>query len=195
MRSDRGFSVDEGSATVIDGVIRHRRTSMLVTGDSVPTALIEELCELGQWAPNHKRTWPVRYGVAIGDGRASLGNAIADVAEAAGEAPERVAKTRGKYLRTPATLIVGSVPGDSPLRTKENRDAAVASVQTILLAATARGLATYWGSCPEPAEAAVAQLVDFGDGASIVALIYLGWPSSTVEAPSRPAARVTIVNS
>ncbi|MFZ4721244.1 MAG: nitroreductase family protein, partial [Ilumatobacteraceae bacterium] len=145
---------------------------------------------LATWAPNHKRTWPWRFALAEGEGRARLGEVIADAMEAYGDAPEKVAKARGKYLRTPATLVVGSAQGDSELRTAENRDAAAAGIQNLLLAATAHGLATYWGSCPKGANDVVAELCGFEPGTHVAALIYLGWATEPQAAPERPSVTV-----
>jgi nitroreductase len=168
-------------------LVRSRRTSMLVQRDRpVPHDLIEQLCELAQWAPNHKRTWPWQFAVVSGDGRARLGDTIADAMAAHGDPPEKVLKARTKYLRTPATLVVGSTVGDSPLRTAENRDAVAAGVQNILLGATALGLASYWGSCPKGANEVVSDLCGFPADTFVVAIIYLGWASETVVAPARP---------
>lgn len=176
-------------------LIRRRRTSMLVDPDrAVPIDLIERLCELAQWAPNHKRTWPWRFAVAVGDGRTRLGEVIADAMERHGDPPEKVAKARGKYLRTPATLIVGAAPGDSPDRTAENRDAVAAGIQNLLLAATAEGLATYWGSCPKGANDVVVELCGFEPGTHISALMYLGWATTSPEGPGRPPVALTVVD-
>jgi nitroreductase len=168
-------------------LVRSRRTSMLVDKDrAVPQALVEELCALAQWAPNHKRTWPWRFALVDGDGRARLGDVIADAMAAHGDPAEKVAKARGKYLRTPCTLVVGSASGDTDNRTAENRDAVAAGVQNLLLAATAHGLASYWGSCPDGATAPVAQLCGFEADTHISAIIYLGWAADTVASPERP---------
>jgi nitroreductase len=172
----------------VAALIRSRRTSMVVDRErAVPRALVEQLCELATWAPNHKRTWPWRFALAEGDGRARLGDVIAEAMELHGDPPERVAKARGKYLRTPATLVVGSAPGDTEARTAENRDAVAAGVENLLLAATAHGLATYWGSCPKGANAVVAELCGFEPGTHVAALIYLGWSTEDAVAPARPA--------
>lgn len=171
----------------VDHAIRTRRTSMQVQKDRpVPRELVEELCTLATWAPNHKRTWPWQFALAEGDGRARLGEAIADAMEVHGDPPEKVAKTRTKYLRTPATLVVGSAPGDTAERTAENRDAVAAGIQNLLLAATERGIATYWGSCPKGAHEAVAALSGFEPGTHVAALIYLGWADGDVAVPERP---------
>lgn len=176
-------------------LVRARRTSMLVDKDrAVPLAVVEQLCELAQWAPNHKRSWPWRFAVATADGRARLGETIAAAMEAHGDPPEKVAKARTKYLRTPATLIVGSAAGDSELRTAENRDAVAAGVQTLLLGATTLGLATYWGSCPKGANDVVAELCGFEPGTHVAALIYLGWATESVAAPERPSVQLHVVD-
>jgi nitroreductase len=176
-------------------LIRSRRTSMLVDPDRpVPHHLVEQLCELAQWAPNHKRTWPWRFALVEGDARARLGETIADAMDAHGDPPEKVAKARGKYLRTPATLVVGTAPGDSTLRTAENRDAVAAGIQNLLLAATAAGIATYWGSCPKGAETPVATLCSWEPDTHVTALIYLGWATTGVAAPERPTPPITYLD-
>ncbi|MDO8390854.1 MAG: nitroreductase [Actinomycetota bacterium] len=175
-------------------LVRSRRTNMKVDRDRpVPRELVEQLCELAQWAPNHKRTWPWRFAFAEGDGRARLGETISAAMEAHGDEPAKVAKALTKYLRTPASLIVGAAEGDSPLRTAENRDAVAAGVQTLLLGATAHGLATYWGSCPKGANDAVATLAGFEPGTTVVAIIYLGWPVEPAAVPERPAVALRTV--
>ncbi len=189
------MTVTPDALAELAALIRSRRTSMLVDKErSVPRELVEQLCELAQWAPNHKRTWPWRFALAEGDGRARLGEVIATAMEARGDEPEKVAKARTKYLRTPAVLIVGSAEGDSELRTAENRDAVAAGVQNALLGATAAGLAGYWGSCPKGANNVVAELCGFEAGTFVAAIIYLGWATETVAAPERPPVVLRLVD-
>ena len=159
---------------------------------AVPRDLVETLCELAQCAPNHKRTWPWRFALFDNDSRAVLGTTVADAMQLHGDPAEKVMKARGKYLRTPATLVVGSAAGDTTLRTTENRDATAAGIENLLLAAHAAGLAAYWGSCPNGAHEQVGSLCGFEAGVHISALIYLGWASSSLEAPARPPVRLTI---
>ena len=159
----------------------------------VPHDMLRDLCELAVGAPNHKRTWPWRFAIADGDARARLGEVIADAMERHGDPPEKVQKARTKYLRTPVTVVVGSAPGDSHLRTAENRDAVAAGIQIMLLAATEQGLASYWGSCPKGANDVVAELCGFEPGTHISALIYMGWATTTVESPGRPAPEVHVI--
>lgn len=159
----------------------------------VPADVIRELCELAQWAPNHKRTWPWRFAVAKGAARARLGGVVGDAMQAHGDPPEKVDKARTKYLRTPTTLVVGAAPGDSEQRTAENRDSAAAGIEIMLLAATAHGLASYWSTCPKGANDTVAELCGFEPGTHISGLIYLGYATSTIEAPNRPPADIHLI--
>jgi nitroreductase len=167
---------------------------MVVDRDrAVPRALVEQLCALAQWAPNHKRTWPWRFAVVEGDGRSRLGHVIAEAMAQRGDPPEKVIKARTKYTRTPSVLVVGSAAGDSELRTAENRDAVAAGVQNVLLGATAAGLASYWGSCPKGADDVVAELCGFEPGTFVAAIIYLGWADGGVATPERPPLSLRVV--
>lgn len=183
------------AAAAVDAVIRSRRTSMLVDPDrAVDQRVIAELCDLASWAPCHKRTWPWRFAAVSGEARARLGTVIADAMAAHGDEPDKVAKARIKYLRTPTVVVVGSVAGDSPTRTAENRDATAVAVQNFMLGATARGLATYWGSCPRGANDAVVQFCGFEPDTAVVSLMYLGWASTVPAAPERPSPAITVLD-
>jgi nitroreductase len=187
--------VTEEIAHIIDDIIRARRTSMLVDKERpVPNELIEELCELASWAPNHKRTWPWRFTAITGPAQLRFGDTVAEAMATFGDEPAKVDKARTKYARTPAVVVVGSTAGDSELRAAENRDATAAAIQNFMLAATARGLATYWGSCPKGANDPVAQFCGFEPDTTVVCIMYLGWATSTVEAPERPQPSINYLN-
>ncbi len=169
-----------------------RRTSLRVDPEvAVPVELIERLCTLATWAPNHKRTWPWRFTLFTGEGRSRLGSAMADALEACGmDDQKKLAKFRKKYRRAPAVLVVGSIPDAKARRTVENRDATAAAVQNLLLGATAAGLASFWSSGHDETDEAVAELCGWPPGTSTVAIIYLGWPNGDVNVPVRPDPEV-----
>jgi len=169
-------------------LIRERRTHMLVDRDDpVPVELVERLCELARWAPNHKKTWPWRFAVFTGDGRARLGQAFAAdmVDHDIGDEAKR-AKTAGKFLRTPTTLVVGCAAHEHPTFDEENRDAVAAGIQNVLLGATAAGLASFWSTAPVMRGERALDLCGFEPDCRIVGVIYLGWPVSSVDPPARP---------
>ena len=165
------------------------------TDRMVERAIVDELCELATWAPNHKRTWPWRFVSITGGARLRLGAVISEAMAAHGDDAAKVDKARTKYARTPNVLVIGSMLGDSPERTAENRDAVAAAAQNLMLAATARGIATYWGSCPKGANDAVSKFVGFEPGTHVVGIFYMGWARDTPDAPARPPAQVTHLDS
>jgi nitroreductase len=171
---------------------RSRRTHMLVDTDRpVPTDLVDRLCEVGTWAPNHKRTWPWRFAHLTGDARLRLGEAfVADMVDREFGDEGKRTKTLTKYARTPSILVVGCAPHDNPSLHDENRDAVAAAIQNVLLGASASGLASFWSTPPLNDSARALALCGFGADDRLVAVIYLGWAASDVAAPERPPAEV-----
>jgi len=172
-----------------EALARSRRTSLLVDHDrDIDGALVDRLIALATWAPNHKRTWPWRFTVFTGPGRADLGAAFAADQEDAGLTDEaKLAKIRRKYHRAPVVIVVASAPAESAERTSENRDAVAAGIQNLLLGAHAAGLAGFWSSAPAARGRRALGLCDLPVDAEIVGVVYLGWPAGDVEVPPRPA--------
>ena len=176
-----------------ESLAHRRRTSLLMDhGRAVDPALVDRLCELIVWAPNHKRTWPWHVAVFTGDSRAALGNAFADDQAESGETDQvRIDKSRRKYGRSPVCVVVGAAPGDSAERTGENRDAVAAGIQNFLLGATAAGLANFWSTPPGRRGPRTLELCGFPPDTELVGVICLGWPSDDVEVPARPDLHIT----
>ncbi len=173
-------------------LITSRRTNMRVDRErDVPKELVEQLCTLATWAPNHKLTQPWRFIAVTGSGRARLGEEAAAHQQAKGETDEqRLDKTRGKYLRTPLSLVVACTRADDPGRWDEDRDAVAAGIQNLLLGATAAGLATYWGTgvvCEAPGVKAMCGLAPDD---TILGVIYMGWPIAEASRMERQPPRL-----
>lgn len=174
-----------------------RRTSLVLDRETpVPDDVVEHLCRLATWAPNHKKTWPWRFAALTGEARARLGEHTRDQLVAEGVTdPAKLDKAIGKYLRAPTILLVGCAANDDPELHDENRDAVAAAIQTLLLGATAAGLASFWASGAVLRSPAVLDLAGFDPTDRIVGLVYLGWPTGSVEAPTRPDPAVHHVRS
>jgi len=171
-----------------------RRTSLLLDGERpVPDDLVERLCRIATWAPNHKRTWPWRFAALTGDARRRLGEAVAAALVDDAADDHKVAKARTKYERSPTVLVVGCATDPDDERAAEDRDAVAAAVQTLLLAATAVGLASYWGTGRVTTVPEVRTLCGFDATDRVVAVIYLGWPTAEVAVPERPPLRFRTV--
>lgn len=143
----------------------------------VSRTTLEEMCALACCAPNHHATAPWRFAIFVAEGRQLLGDVLGDALAVRGEPDARIAKTRSKYLRAPAMVLVGVAPGSSAIEDTENRDAVAAAVQTFLLAATGRGLATFWSSVAAPTDPSLNELCGFEPGTATVAAVYVGHPT------------------
>lgn len=173
-------------------LVRGRRTHMLVDKErEVPRELVDRLCELATWAPCHKKTWPWRFASFTGDSRLRLGEAfVADMIDRDFGDEGKRTKTLTKYARTPVSLVVGCEPHEKPSLHDENRDAVSAAIQNLLLGATAAGLASFWSTAPLIDAPRVLELCGFGPDDRVIGVIYLGWPTGSVETPQRPPAAV-----
>jgi len=178
--------VKDHEAPIVAGIesfeqlVRDRRTTMVVdpTRD-VSTEVLQRLADLAVWAPNYKRTHPWRFAAFVGAGRVRLGEAFVSALLAAGETDQpRLAKTRMKYTRTPAILVVGCESSARPDLHTDDLYATAAGIQNLLLGATALGLASYWSTPPVDAADEVGRLCGFAPGTVIVGVIYLGWPGT-----------------
>ena len=175
------------SLSLLSELIRSRRTSMLVDRDrAVPVELIGQLCELAMWAPNHKRTWPWRFALFTGDGRARLGEAlVADMIAADFGDDAKRAKTLTKYLRTPAVLVVGAAP---QVRNSLRATTGIPSppaYRNILLQQPRVGSPVPRSTppCSDPPTRRW-RAVPSSAGARLIGTVYLGWPADRrVETP------------
>jgi nitroreductase len=174
---------------LLEQLAGRRRSNLRVDPDEqVPAELVERLVHLAATAPNHKKTFPWRFRVVTGDARAALGEALAQDLVAGGEeVPAKIAKARVKYRRAPVVLVVAAAEGAHEVMTEENRDAVAAAIQTLLLGATAAGLASLWSTGAAARSARVAELVGLEPTDTVVGLVYLGWPTSEPECGPRPA--------
>ena len=164
----------------VEHAIRSRRTHKAFAPDPLPRELIDELLELGRWAPNHHLTNPWRFRV-IGP------VALARLKDAAG--PEAAAK-----LDRAPTLVAATVVGaDDPVQEEEDLCATACAVYAILLAAHGRGLAGYWRTPGVLRTAAGLEALGIPASERFVALIHLGWPRQEKDPPARlpPADVVT----
>ncbi len=180
------------SLAATTALIQARRTNLRIDPDrDVDPALLTQLCALAAWAPNHHLTEPWRFAVITGEARAELGRRTANYVIARGMPDdERTAKVGVKYLRAPAMVMVGcaSLADASESVRVEDRDAVASGIQNMLLAATAAGLCSFWGTGPVTDAPEVKALCGFALADIIVAALYIGWPLGDVPVPQRQAA-------
>src|SRR4029078_11495000 len=78
-------------------------------------------------------------------------------------------KTRTKYLRTPAVLVVGAGAHDNWMVDLENRACGAAGIQNLLLGATSIGLASFWSTPALTSPPRVLELCGFASSDRILA--------------------------
>lgn len=182
---------DDDRLAVVEETARSRRSNLRMDPDRpVADDLVDRLVRMAATAPNHRRTFPWRFRVLTGDARAALGEALAAHLVTAGDPPEKIAKARSKYLRAPTIVVAASRVGDSPTMTAENRDAVSAALQTLLLGATAAGLASLWSTGAAVESSEVREVCGFDPTDRVVGIVYLGWPANEAPDAERPAPDV-----
>lgn len=176
----------------LETLITARRSNLLIDASrAVDPEIVNRIVNIAQWAPNHKRTWPLRVAVLSGDSRRLLGDTIADAMAVHGDDEMKVTKTRGKFMRSPIIIVVASAEGATTNETEENKYAVAAGVQNMLLMAESFGLAALWGSPAKGANDAITTLCAMEPTDHVMGIIYLGWPTQSVGTPERPTSQVT----
>ena len=156
----------------LDTAVRTRRTHKAYGPEPVTRAVLDELFELARWAPNHNLTNPWRFRV-VGP------EALERLKEAAG--PEGATKLQ----RAPTLIVATVLQCDDPIQDEEDFAAAACAVYVVLLAAHARGIATYWRT-PEVLRTPDGRAaVEIPDGERVLGLIHLGPPRQDREPPER----------
>jgi len=162
----------------VEEAIRTRRTHKAYRPEPVDRGQIEEILDLARWAPNHNLTNPWRFRV-VGP------EALERLKQAAG--PEAAAKLD----RAPTLIVVSCVLTGDALQDEEDLHAAAVAAYIVLLAAHARGLATYWrtpGVLRTPEGRAA---VGVPDDERFIGLLHLGTPVQEQKPPERlPADQV-----
>ena len=176
----------------LEQLIAARRSNLFIDADApVDPTVCKALATAAQYAPNHKRTWPLRVCFVTGESRRSLGETIADAMAARGDDAPKVEKTRTKYLRSPLVVVVAAADGTSTSETEENRYSVAAGVQNMLLTCESLGLAALWGSPAKGANDAITSFCGFDPTDHVIGILYVGHPERAAAPVERPEPRVT----
>jgi nitroreductase len=108
-----------------------RRTHKAFGPEPVPRETLLELLEVARFAPTHHMTQPWRFRV--------LGpETLAVLKDVAGE------KEAAKLERAPTLVLASAALTGDLVQDEEDVCATAAAIQLVLLAATERGIASYW---------------------------------------------------
>lgn len=168
--------------------IRTRRSYSRLT-DPAPTAEhLQQLLEAGAFAPDHGELRPFRFTILRGEGLVAFGEVLEEAyfrrCTDSGKAPvpAKAQKERTKLTRAPLVLVVSAVrqPSDK-IPWVDQRDAAVAAAQNILLAAHALGYGAIWRTGEPCEDEYVKKALGLTKEDAIVGFVYLGTPHELKE--------------
>jgi nitroreductase len=156
----------------VETAIRARRTHKQYGSEPVSEAVVRELVEIARWAPNHKLTNPWRFRLLGPETRARIDGLVPEA---------EVIKLR----RAPTLVLVTVVPSNDPVLGEEDVLAAAAATYAVLLAATERGLASYWRTPSCFREQTVRSVLGLAENEVVIALVHLGPPVTDPPAKER----------
>lgn len=170
--------------------IRNRRTYKSYSETPLTREQLEELFEAARWAPNHKLTEPWRFRVIGPEARKRLLQVTAEQARASapeGSDPDLVAAVALKKLdRAPTIVAVTTLRNPDPKLDVEDYASSSVAAYILLLAATAKGYASFWRSPGVLQSVEGSAALGIGGDEEPVGLVYLGKPGPI---PPNPGER------
>jgi nitroreductase len=147
-----------------------RRTHKEFGSEPLDRATLLELLEVARFAPTHHMTEPWRFRV--------LGpETLAALKAAAGESEAK------KLDRAPTLVVASAALSGELVQDEEDVCATAAAITLVLLAATERGIATYWRTPAILRTARGREAVGIAEGERFLGLLHFG------SAAREPAAR------
>ena len=140
-----------------------RRTHKTFGREPVQRETLLELLDVARYAPNHHLTQPWRFRV--------LGpETLARLKECAGESESK------KLDRAPTLVVASAALSGEVVQDEEDVCATAAAIMLVLLAATERGLASYWRTPGVLRTARGRETVGVPDGERVLGLLHFGAP-------------------
>ena len=187
---------------ILSKIIRQRRSIFPVQYSDEPISqdFIDQMLELSNWAPTHRRTEPWRYVVISGEARSRLGSFLSlkyeEITPTEKYSPLKQAKIHKKCMQSQYVILI-CMQRDVMERVPEWEEiASVAmSVQNMWLACSSKGVGCYWSS-PGMIQY-MDEFLPLNQGEKCLGLFYIGstsidWPAGMREAMVDKVRYVTI---
>ena len=158
----------------LEQAIRGRRTNKVYRPEPVPRPVLEELFELARWAPNHHLTNPWQFRVVGPRSLERLKQADPDGAR--------------KLDRAPTLIAVSAVQTGDELADEEDLLASAVAAYIVLLAAHARGIASYWRTPRVLRTQEGRDALGMPAGERVIGLLHLGYSDREWSPPPRADA-------
>lgn len=177
----------------ISEIIKKRRTVKpdKMNGKKIPDEVITELLELADWAPTHAKTEPWRFIVFSDDKVKEFTTRHADLFKL--NTPE-ASFTQQKYDNLKnlgnnvSNIIITWMKRVPTHKIPEVEEVAAvsAAIQNLLLAATEKGIATFWSTGGLTFNPVLKNEFNLGEEDIILAILYLGY----TDEPFREGSRI-----
>jgi nitroreductase len=161
--------------------IKSRRTVRRFKSDPIPPPVLDAIFEAAMWAPSPANAQPWDFFVVGPQARAKILTLFQAKAAELLEAPDipeprrqAVEALMADFGGAPYMVAVVSRPGSEPMEQIEYPLSAATAVQNLCLAAWAHDIGSIWlsvGAAPP-----VRPIMGLDEGASVVALLALGYP-------------------
>ena len=172
-------------------VLLQRYSGRVLQAPAPDEGALSVLIESALTAPDHGKLRPWRFIVIQGEGRARLGNLLAEytLRMRPTATPEALERERQKALRAPMIIVVAAITNPTArIPVIEQILSAGAAAQNILLAAFALGFNAVWKTGDAAYDPAVKIALGLESKDAIVGFLYVGVEQPGSPPPVRPAA-------
>lgn len=185
----------KNTINTLQEIIRQRRSIFPIMYDSreISNEVLLEICDNGNWAPNHRKTEPWRFKVLKGAKQHALGPFLAEYYKSHTPVENFKQAKYEKMIKKPAVggaMIIICMQRDPKQRVEEWEEIAAVSmaVQNMWLTCHTHNIGAYWGT---PASRHVMnEFVDMEDGEICLGLLFMGYLKE--DTPKNPGTRGNI---
>ena len=168
---------------------RRSGSAKRLTGPGPNADQLRRIIAAGIRVPDHGKLAPWRFIVFEGEGRARMGNILAEcIAGERDTSPERIEQERNRFMRAPVVIgVVSRVREQIPIPVWEQELSSGAVCMTMLFAAHAMGFVANWITEWCAYHPQVLARVGLKPTEKIAGYIYIGHPAEPLEDRPRPA--------
>ncbi len=169
-------------------IVTKRRTvkPAQMNGQIIPEQDIKDIIATADWAPTHGRTEPWRFFVLTGENLEKFCEHHAELYWANADEAKRTENTRNslKKMSEKASHLIITVMRRTPetkIIVEEEYAAVAAATENMLLAATAKGIASFWSTGGMTHHPAMKMYLGLTENDLVLGLIYLGYTDEQKE--------------
>jgi nitroreductase len=168
---------------------RRSGSAKRLTGPGPNADQLRRIIAAGIRVPDHGKLAPWRFIVFEGEGRARMGDILAEcIAGERDTSPERIEQERNRFMRAPVVIgVVSRVREQIPIPVWEQELSSGAVCMTMLFAAHAMGFVANWITEWCAYHPQVLARVGLKPTEKIAGYIYIGHPAEPLEDRPRPA--------